>query len=104
MDTDRHKGPLTAKVTEWRENKRNKLYQEKLWAMRRDFIPFFYMVYGMAGRDPREAEKRLDTLLAEKWQREYSKMVEFVKVKMSLSVVRSNALLLRGHWGNQGLI
>ena len=35
--------------------------------MRRDFAPFLYTVDGIAGRDARAAEKRLYTLLAEKW-------------------------------------
>ena len=37
--------------------------------MRRDFTPLVYVVGGMAGRDAREAEKRLSTLLEEKWRR-----------------------------------
>ena len=37
--------------------------------MRRDFKPLVYKVYGMAGRDTRAAEKRLEKLLKEKWQR-----------------------------------
>ena len=63
--------------------------------MRRDFTSLVYTVDGMAGRDSRAEVKRLATLLAEKWWREYSEMVGFLQVWMSLSVVRANTLLLR---------
>ena len=58
----------------------------------------------MSGRDSRAEEKRLYTLLAEKGQRDYSKMVGFVRARMSLSVVRGNTLLVRGQRGNQGMM
>ena len=64
--------------------------------MRRYFTPLVYTSDGMAGRDSRAEEKRLYTLLAEKGQREYSKMVGFVRARMSLSVVRGNTLLVEG--------
>ena len=43
--------------------------------MRWDCTPLVYMVDDMEGGDASAEEKRLDTLLAEKWRREYSKMV-----------------------------
>ena len=43
--------------------------------MKRGFIPLLYTVDDMEGKDASAEEKMLDTLLAEKWQREYSKMV-----------------------------
>eukprot|EP00804_Cyclotella_cryptica_P009719 CCRYP_011265-RA/>CCRYP_011265-RA protein AED:0.45 eAED:0.45 QI:0/0/0/1/1/1/2/0/107 len=43
----------------------------------------------------RSAERRLASLLAVKWDRQYSEMVNFIRTRMSLSVVRSNTLLLR---------
>ena len=72
--------------------------------MRRDLTPLVYTVDDMLERDTRVAEKRLGTLMAEKWRREYSKMVGFVRVWMSLSVVRANTLILVGEWGNRGLM
>ena len=44
----------------------------------------------------RMRQKRIASLLAAKWEREYSKLVGFVRVKMVMAVVRANTLLLRG--------
>ena len=63
---------------------------------RRDFIPMAYSVDGMAGKEARAAEKRLASLLSSKWDRPYSEMACFVKTRMSLSIVRSISMLLRG--------
>ena len=52
----------------------------------------------MAGVKARTFDKRIASLLAEKWNREYSKLVVFVCVKMALTVVRTNTLLLCGVW------
>ena len=37
----------------------------------------------IAGREAKSAEKRLAYALAEKWKREYSEMVFYVRVRMS---------------------
>ena len=58
----------------------------------------------MLGRYARAAEKRLDNIMVEKLQREYSKMVGFERVWVSLSVVRINTLILIGHQGNRGMM
>ena len=54
-----------------------------------------YSVDGIAGREARSAEKRLASALAEKWKREYLEMVFYVRVWMSLAVVKANSLLIR---------
>ncbi len=53
-------------------------------------------VDGIAGPEARNAEKRLATHLAGKWNREYSQMVYYVRVKMAIVVVRANSLLIHG--------
>ena len=57
------------------------------------------MVYS-ADRIPRtealSAHKRLVALLSYKLKREYSEMCGFVKERMSLAIVRTYSLLLRG--------
>ena len=40
-------------------------------------------------------EKRIASLLADKWSREFSSAVRWIKARMALAVVRSNTLLLR---------
>ena len=41
-------------------------------------------------------QKRLAALLSYKLKREYSEMCGFLRARMSLAIVRSNSLLLRG--------
>jgi hypothetical protein len=55
-----------------------------------------YSVDGIAGCEARNVEKRLATHLAGKWNREYSQMVYYVRVKMAIAVVCANSLLIRG--------
>ena len=59
-------------------------------------MPLIYSVDGMAGKDARAFEKRIAALLSKKWSRAYSALAGWIKVRMSLAVVRSNTRLLRG--------
>jgi hypothetical protein len=45
---------------------------------------------------PQNAEKRLTTHLAGKWNQGYSQMVYFVKVRLTIAVVCANSLLICG--------
>ena len=55
-----------------------------------------YSVDGITGREAWNAEKRLATQLAGKWNREYLQMVYYVRVRVAIAVVRANSLLIRG--------
>ena len=59
-----------------------------------------YSVDGIPGAEALAAHKRLDALLSYKLSyklnREYSEMCGFVRARMSLAIVRSNSLILRG--------
>ena len=46
--------------------------------MRGDFAPLIYTVGELTGKYTRTFEKRIVTLLAKKWQRQYSEMVRIV--------------------------
>jgi hypothetical protein len=71
---------------------------------RKHFTPLVYSVDGVAGPETRGAEKRLAFHLAKKWNREYSEMCGYVRTRMSIAVVRSNTLLLRGQRKGRGVI
>ena len=71
-------------------------YEQACLAQRRDFTPLVYSVDGLASKDARNAERRLASVLATKWGRSYADMANFVRTRMSLAIVRSNTLLLRG--------
>ena len=51
---------------------------------------------GIPGVEALSAQKRLAAILSYKLKREYSEMCGFVRARMSLAIVRSNSLLLRG--------
>ena len=55
-----------------------------------------YSAYGIPGAEALASQKRLAILLSYKLKREYSEMCGFVQARMSLAIVRSNSLLLRG--------
>jgi hypothetical protein len=85
--------------------KRDK-YEDACAENRRDFTPLIYSVDGMPCEAAAAAEKRLASLLASKWNRAYSEMVSFVRQRISLAIVRSNTMLLRGErahtWRRRG--
>ena len=55
-----------------------------------------YSAYGIPGAEALAAQKRLAALLSYKLNPECSEMCGFVQARMSLAIVRSNSLLLRG--------
>ena len=55
-----------------------------------------YAAYGIPGAEALTEQKRLAVLLSYKLKWEYSEMCGFVWARMSLAIVRSNSLLLRG--------
>ena len=55
-----------------------------------------YSADGIPRAEALAAQKRLSTLLSYKLKQYYSEMCGFVRARMSLAIVRSNRLLLRG--------
>lgn len=84
------------KVLASQKNEKKDKHLASCHETRKDFTPLVYSVEGIAGREARAAEKRLAQYLSKKWRRTYSEMVFCVKVRMALSVVRANSLLIRG--------
>jgi len=56
----------------------------------------------MAGEETRAAEKRMASHLARKQKRAHSEMCGYVRARMAIAIVRSNALLLRGPRNQRG--
>ena len=80
--------------------KKKDKYLEACRERRRDFTPLVYTVDGFAAKETRAAERRLAGLLASKWDRPYSEMVSYVRTRMSMSIIRTNSMLLRGGRAN----
>ena len=55
-----------------------------------------YPAEGISVAEALAAQKRLASLLSYKLKRENFEMCGFVRARMSLAIVRSNSLLLRG--------
>ena len=70
-------------------------YLQACLERRRTFTPMVYSADRIPGAEALAAQKRLAALLSYKLKREYSEMCGFVRARMSLSIVRSNSLLLR---------
>ena len=77
------------------EEEKERKYGEACKVQQKDFTPLCYSVDGMPGKLAKAAERRLAQMLASKWDRQYSEVVNFVRVRMSLAVVRSISLVLR---------
>ena len=89
-------GTSSAKVLEKAAKVKKDKYEAACTARRRTFAPLVYSVDGMACKEALAFEKRVASLMASKHERRYSEMVGFVRARMSLSVIRSNTLMLRG--------
>ena len=94
-DAPSYRNRTSAKVIEAAEKEKCNKYDAACRERQRDFVPLVYLVDGLPGQRAKAAEKRLAALLASKWDRPYSDVMNFVRVRMSLAVVRSNTLLLR---------
>ena len=63
-----------------------------------------YSADGIPGAEALAAQKRLAALLSYKLKQEYSELCGFVRARMSLAMVRSDSLLLRGSLDKGGHI
>ncbi len=90
-----------AKVLEQHEKEKKDKYLQNCLEMRKDFTPMVYSVDGIASCEVQNAEKRLATHLAGKWNRDYSQMVYYVRVRIAIAVVQANSLLICGSWDQQ---
>ena len=67
-----YRGSTSAKVLEKAARKKRAKYEKACLEQRRSFMALVYSVDGMAGKGARAYEKRIASLLADTWSREYS--------------------------------
>ena len=84
--------PEKALVNPGKEKK--DLYLQACLERIRTFTPMVYSAEKIPVAEALYAQKRLAALLRYKIKREYSKIFGFVRVRMSLAIVRSNSMLL----------
>ena len=78
------------------DKEKKDLYLQACLERRRNFTPIVYSVDRIPGLEDLAAQNRLAALLSYKLNWEYSEIFRFVRARMSLEIVRSNILLLRG--------
>ena len=78
------------------EKEKKDLYPQACLERRHTFTSMVYSADGIPGVEALSAQKRFAALLSYNLKRENSEMCGFVKVRMSLEIVRSNSLLLCG--------
>ena len=95
-DAKSYQSIASAKVLERAAKVKKSKYLEACLERRRSFMPLIYSVDGMACKEARAYEKRVASLMATKLDCAYSEMVGFVRGRMSLAVIKSNTMMLRG--------
>ncbi len=78
------------------EKEKKNQYLQPCLEMRKDFTLLVYSVDGIAGREAKNAEKRLAYHLSEKWHKQLPQMVYYVRIRMAIAMVCANSLLIRG--------
>jgi hypothetical protein len=71
-------------------------YLDACLEARRHFTPLVFTVDGLLGAECKAATQRLAAQLAGKWSRPYSDICGFVRSRLSLALVRTTSLCLRG--------
>ena len=77
------------KVLNAHETEKNDKYLKSCHTLRKDYTPMVYAA-------DESAKKYLATSFAEKWNEPYSEMIFYVCVRIALTVVRANSLLICG--------
>ena len=78
------------------EKEKKTKYEAKCAERRCDFSPLCFTADGCAGPETEAATKQLAALLAKKWDRTYSDVCGFVKARLSIALVRTASMCIRG--------
>ena len=63
-----------------------------------------YSIYGILGTEAVAAQRHLASLLSNNLEQEYLNICGFLRAQISLAIVRSNTLLLRGSRNKEAYI
>jgi hypothetical protein len=78
------------------ERAKNRKHKRACQLQRRQFAPFIASCDGNFGPHAKQLMQRLANLLAKKWNRPYSAVANYVYSRISISLLRSTSLCLRG--------
>eukprot|EP00957_Ditylum_brightwellii_P202475 15330321-Ditylum_brightwellii.AAC.1 len=102
LDCPTYRGKHPDKVLQDAEKAKKKKYLDACLERRRTFTPMVYSADGMPGDEAEAAEKKMASLLAIAWEREYSEMCRFVRARMALALARNNTHMLRSARDHEG--
>ena len=85
------------KVLENAEKAKKRKYAKHCHDGRKSFVPLVFSADGLRGKEASAAMKRLASLLADKWQRQYSEMCGYVRSRMAISLAHSLSHCIRGN-------
>ena len=105
-DTDAklYKSKSSAKVLEAAEKEKKDKYLHACLQRRRSFMPLYYSVDGVAGKEAKLFEKHIASMLVIKWECPYSKMIGYICGRKGMLVVRANTMMLRGSCSSRRFI
>ena len=97
-DTDQpsYLSSTPAKAIAKQERAKKKQYLESCLEERRHFAPYVVDTYGLLGEEAKAFNKRIGSMLAEKWKSPYSAVMGFVNARVSIAILRATHLCLRG--------
>ena len=95
-DAPSNKTKDPGKILRTQEKEKKNRYGEACKEAHRHFTPLVYSVDGMEGTEAKAARKRLASILAVKWNRNYSQVCGFVHSRLAVALVRATSKCLRG--------
>lgn len=78
------------------ENNKREKYEDDCHDIRRTFSPFVVSVDGFQGISAISIQRQIAILLAKKWRRPFPAVQEYVKARISISIVRASNRCIRG--------
>ena len=96
VDAKSHRSMSTLMVLQKHEREKKDKYLQPCLDRRRHFTPLVFSVDGAMGPEADAAVKRLSSLLADKWRRQYLEVCGFVRSRLSLALARATSMCIRG--------
>jgi hypothetical protein len=96
VDAKSNRSKALEKVLAAHKQEKKTKYLEACLRQCRHFSPFLVSTDGLFGKEVKTLLKKLSSLLAEKWEKPYSKVCGYVNARMSFAVVRATHLCLCG--------
>jgi hypothetical protein len=91
-----HQGQDSHKILAKHKKEKKDKYVDACLARRRTFTSLVFSVDRLRGTEASAATKKLASRLSAKWKRTYSEVCGFVRSRLSITLVRTTSMCLRG--------